>query len=128
MIILVIIIIIVDTTIIRRCRCNPDNIASIDIVIIITTTIIIIIIIIIIVIIIIIRRCRCNPDNIATPIAASLGDVVTLGLLAWISDVLYNDYNDGEMSSSSSSAVSHNDIPQSSFLVAFVSYKYSSPF
>merc|ERR1712192_144913 len=34
------------------------------------------------------RRCRCNPDNIATPIAASLGDVVTLGLLAWISDVL----------------------------------------
>merc|ERR1712032_1388704 len=40
------------------------------------------------------RRCRCNPDNIATPIAASLGDVVTLGLLAWISDVLYNDYND----------------------------------
>jgi len=38
------------------------------------------------------RRCRCNPDNIATPIAASLGDVVTLGLLAWISDVLYNDY------------------------------------
>merc|ERR1712179_664866 len=42
------------------------------------------------------RRCRCNPDNIATPIAASLGDVVTLGLLAWISDVLYNDYlNEG---------------------------------
>merc|ERR1712241_489122 len=38
---------------------------------------------------------RCNPDNIATPIAASLGDVVTLGLLAWISDVLYDDYNDG---------------------------------
>merc|ERR1712110_1305179 len=40
------------------------------------------------------RRFRCNPDNIATPIAASLGDVVTLGLLAWISDVLYNDYCD----------------------------------
>ena len=38
------------------------------------------------------RRCRCNPDNVATPIAASLGDVVTLGLLAWISDVLYNDF------------------------------------
>merc|ERR1719167_288142 len=42
------------------------------------------------------RHCRCNPDNIATPIAASLGDVVTLGLLAWISDVLYDDYlNEG---------------------------------
>merc|ERR1711936_1328034 len=36
-----------------------------------------------------------GPDNIATPIAASLGDVVTLGLLAWISDVLYFDYNAG---------------------------------
>ena len=41
------------------------------------------------------RHCRCNPDNIATPIAASLGDVVTLGLLAWISDVLYWDYTTG---------------------------------
>merc|ERR1712223_2331234 len=41
------------------------------------------------------RKFRCNPDNIATPIAASLGDVVTLGLLAWISDVLFDDYNDG---------------------------------
>jgi len=40
------------------------------------------------------RKCHCNPDNIATPIAASLGDVVTLGLLAWISDVLYNDFID----------------------------------
>merc|ERR1719342_329378 len=41
------------------------------------------------------RKCRCNPDNIATPIAASLGDVVTLGLLAWISNILYEDYIDG---------------------------------
>merc|ERR1712110_188845 len=41
------------------------------------------------------RRFRCNPDNITTPIAASLGDVVTLGLLAWISDILYFDYNAG---------------------------------
>ena len=38
------------------------------------------------------RKAHCNPDNIATPIAASLGDVVTLGLLAWISDVLYTDF------------------------------------
>merc|ERR1719411_1763915 len=37
------------------------------------------------------RKCRCNPDNIATPIAASLGDITTLGLLAWISDILYDD-------------------------------------
>jgi len=41
------------------------------------------------------RKLRCNPDNIATPIAASLGDVVTLGLLAWISNILYFDYTSG---------------------------------
>ena len=41
------------------------------------------------------RKCRCNPDNIATPIAASLGDVVTPGLLAWISNILYFDYTSG---------------------------------
>ena len=35
------------------------------------------------------RRLRCDPDNVATPIAASLGDVTTLGLLAWISNLLY---------------------------------------
>merc|ERR1719418_206007 len=50
--------------------------------------------VVMVVVIVAARRCRCNPDNIATPIAASLGDVVTLGLLAWISDVLYNDYCD----------------------------------
>jgi len=37
------------------------------------------------------RKCRINPDNVATPVAASLGDVTTLGLLAWISNVLYKD-------------------------------------
>ena len=35
------------------------------------------------------RQLRCDPDNVATPIAASLGDVTTLGLLAWISNLLY---------------------------------------
>merc|ERR1719445_1103002 len=35
------------------------------------------------------RRFKCDPDNVATPIAASLGDVTTLGLLAWISNLLY---------------------------------------
>ncbi|CAL4077647.1 unnamed protein product [Meganyctiphanes norvegica] len=35
------------------------------------------------------RKCRINPDNVATPIAASLGDLTTLGLLAWISSVLF---------------------------------------
>lgn len=36
------------------------------------------------------RKCKINPDNVATPIAASLGDLTTLGLLSWIASVLYN--------------------------------------
>ncbi|GIY70999.1 solute carrier family 41 member 1 [Caerostris darwini] len=35
------------------------------------------------------RKLHINPDNVATPIAASLGDVTTLGLLASISSGLY---------------------------------------
>ncbi|XP_042894756.1 solute carrier family 41 member 1 [Parasteatoda tepidariorum] len=35
------------------------------------------------------RKLHINPDNVATPIAASLGDVTTLGLLASISSILY---------------------------------------
>merc|ERR1719443_2521351 len=37
------------------------------------------------------RSARCDPDNVATPIAASLGDVTTLGLLAWIANLLYDE-------------------------------------
>jgi len=37
------------------------------------------------------RSLKLNPDNVATPIAASLGDVVTLSLLAWIADKLFED-------------------------------------
>ncbi|CAN7988846.1 unnamed protein product, partial [Ixodes hexagonus] len=36
------------------------------------------------------RKCHLNPDNIATPIAASLGDLTTLALLAGVSSVLFN--------------------------------------
>ena len=35
------------------------------------------------------RRLKVNPDNIATPIAASLGDLTTLALLAGVGSVLY---------------------------------------
>ena len=35
------------------------------------------------------RRCSVNPDNVATPIAASLGDLTTLALLAWIASLLW---------------------------------------
>lgn len=36
------------------------------------------------------RRMNINPDNVATPIAASLGDLTTLALLAWVASLLYN--------------------------------------
>ena len=35
------------------------------------------------------RRFNINPDNVATPIAASLGDLTTISLLAVIARVLY---------------------------------------
>ena len=44
---------------------------------------------IMVMVILLARRFKCDPDNVATPIAASLGDVTTLGLLAWISNLLY---------------------------------------
>ncbi|RWS29330.1 Solute carrier family 41 member 2-like protein [Leptotrombidium deliense] len=42
-----------------------------------------------IVVVIFSHKCNVNPDNIATPIAASLGDLTTLALLAQISNMLY---------------------------------------
>ena len=35
------------------------------------------------------RKCNINPDNVATPIAASLGDLTTLSLLAAITSMFY---------------------------------------
>lgn len=35
------------------------------------------------------RKVGINPDNVATPIAASLGDLITLSLLAGVSSTLY---------------------------------------
>merc|ERR1719458_997972 len=37
------------------------------------------------------RRFNVNPDNVATPIAASLGDLTTLGLLSWMASLLWQD-------------------------------------
>ncbi|XP_070557928.1 solute carrier family 41 member 1-like [Ptychodera flava] len=41
------------------------------------------------------KRFRINPDNVATPIAASMGDLTTLALLAWISKILYKAIETG---------------------------------
>lgn len=35
------------------------------------------------------RKCNVNPDNVATPIAASLGDLITLALLSGITSILW---------------------------------------
>lgn len=35
------------------------------------------------------KKTGVNPDNVATPIAASFGDLITLAILAWISQGLY---------------------------------------
>lgn len=40
-------------------------------------------------VIVVSRKLKINPDNVATPIAASLGDLTTLSLLAAVSLVLY---------------------------------------
>ena len=40
-------------------------------------------------IIVVSRRLSINPDNVATPIAASLGDLVTLALLSYTSQAVY---------------------------------------
>lgn len=36
------------------------------------------------------KKVGINPDNVATPIAASLGDLITLSLLAVVSSILYD--------------------------------------
>uniref|UniRef100_A0A8C9YM03 Solute carrier family 41 member n=1 Tax=Sander lucioperca TaxID=283035 RepID=A0A8C9YM03_SANLU len=42
------------------------------------------------------RKVGINPDNVATPIAASLGDLITLSLLAGISTGLYKELDDND--------------------------------
>jgi solute carrier family 41 len=42
-----------------------------------------------IVVIVASHKCKINPDNIATPIAASLGDLTTLTILASIGGFLF---------------------------------------
>lgn len=44
-------------------------------------------------VIVVSRHCNINPDNVATPIAASLGDLITLALLSWISSLLFDKIN-----------------------------------
>lgn len=42
------------------------------------------------------QRYRLNPDNMATPLAASIGDVVSISLLSFIASLLFDhisEYN-----------------------------------
>lgn len=43
------------------------------------------------------RKVGINPDNVATPIAASLGDLITLSLLAGVSNLFFC-YRGGKIS------------------------------
>ena len=43
------------------------------------------------------RQFNWDPDNVATPIAASLGDVTTLGLLAGVANCLYGQMLEQKM-------------------------------
>lgn len=43
------------------------------------------------------RKIGINPDNVATPIAASLGDLITLALLSGISWGLYLEQGEAEV-------------------------------
>lgn len=43
------------------------------------------------------RKIGINPDNVATPIAASLGDLITLSLLSGISTGLYKELGNGDL-------------------------------
>lgn len=40
-------------------------------------------------VVIVSHECNINPDNVATPIAASLGDLTTIFILAQISNLFY---------------------------------------
>jgi len=52
--------------------------------------------VVMVVVILLSRKFSINPDNVATPIAASLGDLVTLSLLSWIASLLYHDHSQAE--------------------------------
>lgn len=39
-------------------------------------------------------RCKMNPDNLATPLAASIGDVVSISILSVIASEFYLKLND----------------------------------
>jgi solute carrier family 41 len=45
--------------------------------------------IIMIIVIVLSHKCKINPDNIATPIAAALGDLTTLSILAGIGGFIF---------------------------------------
>jgi len=52
---------------------------------------------IMVMVILLAMRCNWDPDNVATPIAASLGDVTTLGLLAGVANCLHGQMLAGRL-------------------------------
>lgn len=64
------------------------------------------------------RQFNINPDNVATPIAASLGDLTTLSLLAWIASILWADLFDDRWLAPSIIAFYMLMIPASAWLAS----------
>lgn len=56
---------------------------------------------IMIIVIVLSHKCRINPDNIATPIAASLGDLTTLTILAVIGGFFHRNIGKQQLSGKS---------------------------
>ena len=56
------------------------------------------------------RRMKVNPDNVATPIAASLGDLITLALLAGVSSVLYSAIGESALRCLSPGGLDHASV------------------
>lgn len=63
------------------------------------------------------QKVGVNPDNIATPIAASLGDLITMSILAFVSSFFYKHKGkrcpkeEGPTSKAESSVSTHQALP-----------------
>lgn len=68
------------------------------------------------------KKTGINPDNVATPIAASFGDLITLAILAGISQGLYNCLGEKDVCENKGSVPNPSKLPTT---IAFLGIKCS---
>ena len=73
----------------------------------------------IIAIVVFAHRIKLNPDNLATPLAASLGDLVTLAILSSIGTVFYSTRN-SSVQRSCVNIAPHNQMANTCNIVRFL--------